>query len=285
MKKQIVLALAVAGISASATVVFAGSTPGTGINGSMHDINSVPGYTGDTFARTCVFCHTPHNARTTDLLVPLWNHADATTPSLPAYNWVAPLNKAISINSDPLIGPTRLCMACHDGNTAVDSHGSAGSIPTGSHKMTQVASYSYTDALGKNIYRSIPDLTITHPIGFSYAEAVTKRNLKSDGTAQDKAELIEATNGFILNATSIVADAANWDTSPNSASRIAAGQTSKKIQDTLYGTAGYMTCATCHEVHNTLNAAPLGLTGTTSYNYFLYAQEEGSAICLSCHVK
>jgi hypothetical protein len=60
------------------------------------------------------------------------------------------------------------------------------------------------------------------------------------------------------------------------------GTSPKKIQDTLYGADGYMTCASCHDVHNTVNVTPA--SGHT-YNYFLYAQEEGSAICLSCHIK
>jgi hypothetical protein len=271
MRKKIAVALAVASISATATVALAGPQAGTGINGSWHDINAAAGYTGDSLGRTCVFCHTPHNARTTDALVPLWNHADSTLPVMAPYAWVSPMNKGIGIVGDPLIGPSRLCMACHDGSTAVDSHGSAGSFPTGTTNMTA----SYTDALGATAKRFITDLTVTHPIGFLYDDAVTARNLN-----QDKAEIITKDKGFIKDASKI--NPANWDTTTGSASRTAAGESSKKIQDTLYG--GYMTCATCHDVHNSVNPGPVAGSGH-SYNYFLYAQEEGSAICLSCHVK
>ncbi|MBJ6725484.1 cytochrome c3 family protein [Geomesophilobacter sediminis] len=271
--KQLTLALAVAGLAATATVAFAGPQAATGINGSWHDLNAAAGYTGDSLGRTCVFCHTPHNARTTDALVPLWNHADNVLKNLAPYSWVAPTNQKIAINSDPLIGPSRLCMACHDGSTAVDSHGSAGSFPAGNTKMTA----SYTDALGATAKRYITDLTVTHPIGFQYDEAAAKRNnIASAGQAV--AEIVESSHGFILGD---LPDAAVWNTQ-NRTGNSAVAETGKKIKDTLYG--GFMTCATCHDVHNSVNQGPTAASGH-SYNYFLYAKEEGSAICLSCHIK
>jgi len=255
--KKVSVALAIAGIAATATVALAGPGAGTGINGSWHDLNAAAGYTGDSLGRTCVFCHTPHNARTADSLVPLWNHAESTLPTLPAYAWVAPTNKGILI-SDPLVGPSRFCMACHDGSTAVDSHGSAASSPTGTTKITA----SYTDCLGKQTNRFITDLTVTHPIGFLWDDAKTARGN----------EIVDKGTGYLVAAPV----AATWDTT----NRAGVATTAKKIQDTLYG--GYMTCATCHDVHNSVNAKP---DAGHSYNYFLYAKEEGSAICLSCHVK
>ena len=265
MMKKLAVALAVASIAATATVALAGPGAGTGINGSWHDINAAAGYTGDSLGRTCVFCHTPHNAIAADSLVPLWNHAETTLPVMAPYAWVAPTNKGIAFASDPLVGPSRLCMACHDGSTAVDSHGSAASFPAGTTKMTA----AYTDALGNNAKRFITDLTVTHPIGFLYDEAAGTRGL---------AEIIPSSSGFIADATKIVA--ATWDTTASK--RPANNTTSKTIANTLYG--GFMTCATCHDVHNSVNAKPVAGSGH-SYNYFLYAQEEGSAICLSCHVK
>jgi hypothetical protein len=304
MKKQIALAIAVAGISASATVALAGAGPGTGINGSKHDINAVVGtggggYQGDNLGRTCVFCHTPHNAMNQTTLnadgsvnaiadAPLWNHKNSTV-NLKAYAWVAPTNKAIGI-TDPLIGPSRLCMACHDGVTAVDAHGSAnGNIANGGvwdpatadavGKMTS----SYTDALGNTAKRYITDLQVTHPIGFVYEEAVTAR----------PRELEPSASGY-LTAAPYGTAAASFDTHTRlDASNTAIGLSSKKIKDTLYGnnnttgnSNGYMTCATCHDVHNSVNVG-VWVNGSTKgdYNYFLYAPEAGSAICLSCHIK
>jgi len=244
-----------------ATVAYAGSAPKTGINGSLHDINAAAGYTDDALQRTCVFCHTPHNAQNT-AMAPLWNHAPSTQ-TLTAYTWASPANAAIAFAPDPLIGPSRLCQACHDGITAVDSHGTAASIPTGSTIMTS----SYVDALGNTAKRYIDDLSVTHPIGFQYSDAFTARGAT---------ELVPATTGFIADGQSATLLAAAFNTNV----RGALATTPKKINDTLYG--GFMTCASCHDVHNSVNAAP---DAGHNYNYFLLAQEEGSAICLSCHVK
>jgi hypothetical protein len=60
---------------------------------------------------------------------------------------------------------------------------------------------------------------------------------------------------------------------------------SRTIKSTLYN-GSIMTCATCHEVHNKENAAQDAATdGSATPNYFLYAKESNSLICLSCHVK
>jgi hypothetical protein len=274
MMKKLVVLIAFASLTAGASMAVAGSAPKTGINGSWHDINyagslGTTSYKADQYNRTCAFCHTPHNAIPSGLVAaPLWNHRPSTV-TLDPYVWASPLNAGITFASDPLIGPSRLCMACHDGVTAVDSHGSAGSFNGGNTVMTA----SYTDALGQTAKRFITDLTVTHPIGFKWDDAVAAR---TDGN-----QLVPKTNGFIPdNALNYIGSAATFDTNNRTGAVLAGG--TKKIQDTLY--QGYFTCASCHDVHNSVNAAP-ALGAANSYNYFLYAQEEGSAICLSCHIK
>ncbi len=152
-------------------------------------------------------------------------------------------------------------MACHDGVTAVDSHGSAGSANNGNNPMTA----SYIDGLGNTAKRYIEDLSVTHPIGFKYNDAVTTRN--TGGLT----EIVTPDQKFLASVP------ANPDTHNRGSWPVG----NKTIGDTLYG--GYFTCASCHEVHNTNNAKPL--TAGINYNYFLWAPEENSAICLSCHVK
>lgn len=241
MAKKILMAVTLAALMAGAA--FAGPLPGTGINGSRHDMTTVGG-TAEKYGRTCAFCHTPHNATTSEH-GPLWNRAESTVTVAP-YTWKATLNGGIAI-PDPTIGPTRLCLSCHDGSVAVDSHGSNGP-QTGTRKLSGDT--------------KISDMKITHPIGFDYVAAQAART---------SAEIVPATAYFLDSADS----SASFDTH----NRIAG--TGKTILGTLYqGTI--MTCATCHEVHNTTNATA---TGTNGYNYFLNAREEGSAICLSCHVK
>jgi hypothetical protein len=161
-------------------------------------------------------------------------------------------------------------MACHDGVTAVDSHGTANGggadkDVTGTTKMSS----HYTDVLGNNAKRFIDDLSVTHPIGFLYGDAETARN-----TVALNPEIVPAATGKFITAPTATLMASTFDTKNRPA------PDGKKISDTLYG--GYMTCASCHEVHNTNNAKP---DAGHTYNYFLLAKEEGSAICLSCHIK
>jgi hypothetical protein len=254
----------------AATAAYASQLPQTGINGSMHDINSMTAsYTPDTFLRSCVFCHTPHNAapNPAGTEAPLWNHAANVGSYVgAAYTWIAPANVAAGVNfaPDPLIGPSRLCMSCHDGQTAVDSHGSAGFSAAGGTVMSS----GYADPiLGGTAKRYISDLSVTHPIGFQYDAIQAAR----------PGEIVASTESFINAASTALTGvgASTFDT--KNRVNLTGGKT---IASTLY--AGFMTCASCHEVHNTTNAkSDMGKT----YNYFLQAREEGSAICLSCHIK
>jgi len=267
MKKLASILAVTALVATSATVALAGSAPGTGVNGSMHDITymaqSQGAYQADDFQRVCVFCHTPHNALPNGSVpAPLWNHAPSTV-TLDPYTWAAPANLPIGFNSDPLVGPSRLCMACHDGVTAVDSHGSAGSGHNGNTKMTA----SYTDGLGNTANRFINNLGVTHPIGFQYQDAIDNRNLSGQ-----PAEIATQTDHFL---TAVPA---------NTHTRTGGDPGSKKIGDTLY--SGFFTCASCHDVHNTNNKASVAaLSDGHTPNYFLWAPEQGSIICLSCHIK
>jgi cytochrome c553 len=273
MLKRAAVVFGMVGLMAGAA--YASQVAGTGINGSFHDINSMSAsYQPDKFLRSCVFCHTPHNAKTgavggTD--APLWNHVANQPLTSQPYNWIAPANQqaGVDINtSDPLVGPSRLCMACHDGNTAVDSHGTAGFTTTAGTKMTS----AYPDpVLGGTAKRYIADLTVTHPIGFQYEAMVTAR----------PGEIVSSTDGRFITGNSSAILTGGGASSFNTKARPAALTTGGKlIKETLYG--GYMTCASCHEVHNTKNAVP---DTPLAYNYYLWAKEEGFVICLFCHIK
>lgn len=248
MLKKITVAIALTGLMAGAA--YAGVVAQTGINGSLHDMNAVAGTTDDSMKRTCAFCHTPHSAQDANN-APLWNR-NTTTFDSGSYAWKTPTNSPITI-LEPLVGPSRLCMSCHDGSIAVDSHNTAGAT-AGTLSLTAPSA------------RLITDLNTTHPIGFVYADAVTAR----------PGELVDAATGYLTTpSATLLANAFDTKT------RTGMTYSSKKIQDTLFGTA-VMTCASCHDVHNTVNAkSDTGLT----YNYFLLARQEGSAICLSCHIK
>jgi hypothetical protein len=296
--KKVLATMAAIGCLAAAGTALAGIPAGTGVNGSLHDMTLVVPGTADSMGRVCVYCHTPHHAVVTDgsANLPLWNHALTPDDQFTAYTWATPNNSndgAFDI-VDPLAGPSRLCMSCHDGSIAVDEHGSAfASAGLGRLEGSKglIGNLGDTqDGIGRaNLTK---DLSNTHPIGFDYNEIAAFRNAKSANkdTVTGDSEIITSTNGYAKEFIGSE-DAGKY----NVVERFPAGS-NKTIADNLYG-GSIMTCATCHEVHNKENVVQddylrgetykngLGTGNQTAPNYFLYARQTQSLICLSCHVK
>jgi hypothetical protein len=175
-------------------------------------------------------------------------------------------------------------MGCHDGVTAVDKHGPDVGTAAGT-----AAYKALPGTVMSSPGRAITDLTVTHPIGFLYGDAVTERNVGGFEELIDPstgAEFVDRVQEDLAanlnNSRSIVDPLASVNAS---APRDQWTYTGKKISDTLYG--GYMTCASCHEVHNLNNSPNDPSVSNPAYtpNYFVWAREKGSALCLSCHVK
>jgi len=273
---------------AVAGAALAGLPAGTGVNGSLHDMTRVVPATADAMGRVCVYCHAPHHATVTDgtglqAPLPLWNHQLSTANFTP-YTWATPDNAAapgsLIDSNDVLAGPSRLCMTCHDGNVAIDEHG----VNTNSTwKQAGGTSISTLEGGRANL---TADLSTTHPIGFDYIQVAAFRNAKSsNGSGVNNADGTE-----IVNATNHYASAIALSTVQGTYNTVTRNQGGKTIADNLYG-GSIMTCATCHEVHNKENAVQDNFNGkngsdsTKAPNYFLYAKETNSLICLSCHVK
>jgi mono/diheme cytochrome c family protein len=258
----------------TATSAQAGLLARTGVTNSLHDMNfyvvdTLGSGDGDVYGRTCVFCHTPHNAQPIDPLypVPLWNHeygtADFTTG---VYQWATPENLPLVI-ADPLVGPSRLCMSCHDGTVAVDQHGSAFS-GTGDARYQEGSTWlSGPRAIGED-----GDLTNDHPIGFSYQLALDERN-----TADLQTPELALKTDYFVSEIAQTSSQGVYDVHE----RLAQGRT---IGDVLFQ-GDIMTCSSCHEVHNKENVVQEVGTDGSVPNYFLYGKERDSMICLSCHLK
>jgi hypothetical protein len=157
-------------------------------------------------------------------------------------------------------------MSCHDGVTAVDSHG-----PTSGVGTAQGNNNGTTPLTSPGRY--IDNLSVTHPVGFLYQDALNTRS----------GEIVDPSSNFFIKSVPSAAAAASVNTHDRAASGIT--YSTKKISDTLYG--GYLTCASCHDVHNTNNAINAASLSNPSFvpNYFVWAPEQNSALCLSCHVK
>jgi len=279
MRKNLVVALSLAAIAAASTSAFADySAAGSGVSGSRHDINKFASenaglsVTPDSQERVCAFCHTPHHAYAKDMTgasstgttadyLPLWSH-ELTAK---AYTPYASSTLQASIG-DPLIGPSRLCMSCHDGVIAVDTHyQNLGAEATKSPQLTG-DTFSSTAALSGAVGAGT-SLAGDHPIGFDYLVA---QAADRDANTNLVTGIKEASNHFLtINGS---------------------GQIPTTIQDVLFPFGSnikrIMTCSTCHEVHNRDNVVQYKANGSRmDVNYFLYGSQSGSKICLSCHDK
>ncbi len=232
-------------------------TPGTGINGTVHDLGTAHNgmnYTAvtvppDTLNRICIFCHAPHNtyklagvaigggpnAPTGFDYLPLWNHSlngFTTTFQMYVNGPGAPqtgphASQAIANGMTP--GNTSLlCLSCHDGTIAVNAFGNSSQLASSVSTGTTFISNQYQ--IGKDKY-----LGNHHPIGFDY-EAVAAID-----------------NEIRLSSTPLT---------PISF-----------IADHLYNNK--MECGTCHSVHNKGNSG----------ERLLWRSDQNSELCLTCHDK
>lgn len=126
------------------------------IAGTAHDLSG-EGWGTD---QICIFCHTPHNAITSVVDAPLWNHT-VTTQTFVPYD-----SPTLDATPGQPTGSSKLCLSCHDGLTAIDSYGGA----TGTHFITGDAN------VGINLLND-------HPVSFVYNTALAT----ADGGLYDPA--------------------------------------------------------------------------------------------------
>jgi len=255
MKKFAAVLAAVALTAGSATAVFAAATAGSGIYQTAHDINFKVAGVRDVQDRLCAFCHTPHHAYTsTDPApvgpvlaasgyAPLWSHGVSTANYTPFASATFDVKGGASMANDPLIGPSRLCMSCHDGTVALDTYYGQ----TGTHFISN----------GSNTYFGAQPLieldgVKTHPIGFD-------ATLVNTGGANEDTHLWP---NYLTN---------NYRGNNNTVS----------VQSRLFQNQ-YFTCSTCHDVHNKLNDTSASIKAGTQA-YFLLGGQTNSALCITCH--
>jgi predicted CXXCH cytochrome family protein len=270
------LSLALATVLSFATFAFAistgytgetAATAGTGINGTVHDLrrhNTHLAYQSsqnDDLDRLCIFCHAPHHAYRLSTAgaagtgaiapanytyLPLWNHTVTTLEFVPYYNGSA----------EPQDGPKR--------SQAIDQNmqiGGSSLLCLSCHDGTVAVNvYGYTPQDTGSISNGSTDISSEysignqgylanhHPIGFDY-------------------DAVAAVDPEIYNANAAVFD---HSADPNiSMADAPAEPIANFLQD------GKMACSTCHAVHNK------GNTGEK----LLYVSDQGSNLCLSCHIK
>jgi predicted CXXCH cytochrome family protein len=166
MKKVLILALALLVV---AGVAFAA------IDGSDHDMNFVFGGGTD---ETCIYCHHPHSGNVVSTSL-LWNrNADTTT-----YTTYTTARVTLNDDGDDLGAntPSRLCMSCHNGTTALNSV-----INAGGKTLVSNTADDITPTVG--IASDTAGLSNDHPVGIDY----------SDANAATGATLVDTPVGVIL---------------------------------------------------------------------------------------
>ena len=271
MKKTIIkLVTVVALCTMGAAMAYAvNGDPGTGIYHSPHDLTNGPGGTKsfpalpgwatqgvDPQQRLCAYCHTPHHATTSaeasNGFAPLWSHAISQATYDPYQSSTFTFVGGASMDPDPLIGPSRLCMSCHDGITAVDNYYGK---TTGTSAMQNPGTSFMTMPVVGNGTLTI-DGSTNHPIGFQMTDVIPGY---SGATFQDPSiKSLTNTSPYLGNTN-----------------------TNLFVIDRLYQKA-FLTCSTCHDVHNTLNTVS---TQPAAVNMLLLGSQKNSALCVTCHTQ
>ena len=225
---------------------------------SKHNLSTTgPGpFKATEESRICIFCHTPHRARS---VAPLWNRQDSRETYL-AYSSTT----FTGVASQPG-GSSKLCLSCHDGSIALGmvlSLGSEIQMAPGHRTLD-----SGTAFLGSN-------LTDDHPITFSYANSKGGQGLEylpessiTPPVHLDAAGMLQCTSchdphnnslgNFLLSSARYSALCSSchipsgWQTSSHSSSLATwTGSGEDPWPNSTFTTVAENACANCHEVHS-----------------------------------
>lgn len=228
------------------------------INNTPHDL-VIPSVVDDAKGEICVFCHTPHGART-DITAPLWNKP-ANGQSYQTYDNTTMDGEVLTVGSVSVA-----CLTCHDGTQAMDA--------VINEPGTGLGDDGDLNALGVMppfaAAQLTTDLRDDHPIGVQYGGFDPGTGTKIDPDFKGAGEGLSTDVGSL--------GLARWwvDTAAGT------GGVRDKTDMILYtrnnpnGAADqpFVECASCHDPHE----------GGGSPNFMRIANNN-SDICLSCHVK
>lgn len=257
MKKVMTLILSVIGILVFSSFAYAQAT---GIAATKHNLTPSgpnPAISG-TAAEICVYCHTPHGGKKAiaDDGGPLWNRAysTATFTSYESFTLDASTGAPKSVS--------KACLSCHDGSIGINAM--INRPGPGANQAGAPVGWKMGDPNGTNDMAMLGnDLRDDHPISMIYTAA------KSYGT------------GAAIGTDSFAAGFTAVDTTSTKPVIVKGSVTLP-----LYGTGaadGRVECGTCHDPHEERSKT----LATTQANavFFLRAVNDGSALCLTCHLK
>lgn len=243
------------------------------------------------YGEVCVYCHTPHGASSV-IALPLWNRT-ITTSSYTTYDTLGTTSLTSNV-SQPGIN-SLACLSCHDGTLGVDSiinmPGSGGYSAAQQTVQSDAFLNQWTNASGPDatvhvgldgvneaagclachssdagvvvgagatdfkIFAIGLDLTNDHPVGI---------DLPVNGPSTD------------FNTPTGVNAAVRWfdndgDNRPDT----------NEIRFYDSGAGPRVECGSCHDPHG---VSPTGFSGQINRS-FLRVSNQGSTVCLTCHVK
>lgn len=223
-----------------------------GIDGSPHDLATGVNDNNEI----CVYCHTPHGART-DIEAPLWNKPD-TGATYQTYDSTTIDGVVLGVGSVSVA-----CLTCHDGTQAMDavinapgSGAGSGTIGSGVGTMPPASIAN----LGE-------DLRNDHPIGIQYGGF-------DPGTGQIDPDFVNTGNG--LQVATILGRQRWWvdtEATPNGSR----DKTDMILYTRLNGATDepFVECGSCHDPHS----------GGVTNPSFMRISNDNSDVCLACHVK
>jgi hypothetical protein len=250
------------------------------------------------YGQVCVYCHTPHGANTL-INAPLWNRTQRST----TYTTYDQLGTATAVQPYSQPGTASLtCLSCHDGQTAVDSiinmpgsgrysasqltsqdndfldawpvgpgappwvgfggHGTLSNTPATLANFGECQSchsingdqFDPSTNARFDVFFIGTDLRNDHPVGVQFPTG--NPDFRNDAVASGGLKIFDS-NG---------------------------NGRADKDEIRLFrrgGDAYEVECATCHDPHGVPSAGP----GSAFLPTFLRKTNEGSAVCLSCHIK
>ena len=246
-------------LQAALFLVAAGSATAGNLLDSKHNL-SVSGsgsIRAQSESQTCLFCHTPHNARPA---VPLWNHRSTVA----TYSTYSSSTLTVSGSVPQPGGASKLCLSCHDGTIALGqtvndgliamlNTGAGGTMPVGSSNLGT-------------------DLTDDHPVSFRppVSNPEILQPAPGDAVALDPAGELQCTSchdphtedrdpvsrRFLVKSNQASGlcvtchRPALWDTNPSAHRSSNATYTAAKGAHTGYTTVRDNGCESCHRPHS-----------------------------------
>jgi len=194
----------------------------------------------------CVFCHTPNVSGTPPLKAPLWQHSIGTTPMFTIYDDIGRLGQGkASVGSQSIA-----CLSCHDANQA----------------------------------RAISKTSGDHPFGVPYRGAI-KNQMQPLPRPSNKpffdpdnpviwATKLVALDDFRDASQGVVEDRTVWWVSMTGTARRTRNDLPlyRRMDADSNQEVPFIECSSCHDPHS-------------NNNLFLRVSNEGSRLCLTCHMK